>query len=77
MRYSVINVYAPCQGQDRQAFASHLQAILPTDGRTVLMGGEFNCFDTQYDAIPLPKPEVEALRKGHRLCNHYHFGHPH
>ena len=56
MRYSVINVYAPCQGQDRQAFASHLQAILPTDGRTVLMGGDFNCIDTQYDAIPCPNP---------------------
>ena len=56
MRYSIINVYAPCQGQDRQAFASHLQAILPTDGRTVLMGGDFNCIDTQYDAIPCPNP---------------------
>ena len=36
-RYYVINVYAPCQGRHRPAFATRLQAIFPTDGRLVLM----------------------------------------
>ena len=55
-RHYVINVYAPCQGRHHPAFATRLQAIFPTDGRLVLMGGDFDCIDTQHDAIPAPRP---------------------
>lgn len=49
---SLICVYAPNSGHERDVFFSSLTDLVP-DGRTVLMGGDFNCIcDTDLDQIP-------------------------
>jgi len=29
---------------------------MPTDDRTILLCGDFNCIDTAHDAVPTPRP---------------------
>ena len=52
---SLVGVYAPAQPADRPGFyADQLRALLPSDGRPVLLGGDFNCVSDAADCVYPP-----------------------
>ena len=43
---ALVNVYAPSNPSDRDAFFAALPQHLPSDGGALLLGGDFNCVVT-------------------------------
>ena len=58
---SLVGVYAPAQPGERPAFfANVLRSALPTDGRPLIIGGDFNCVLSSLDVVAPPGEAMSA-----------------